>query len=136
VLDPSGGCLGGLLPICRVLGGVQLGNPRAALSWIARDDVVRLISFALANDRWFGPLNVTGPNPAAQSEFAAEIALALRRRVALHAPSWLLRAALGEFSRALLDDQRVLPAKAISAGFPFANPNLRDCLAALLRPSV
>lgn len=136
VLDPSGGYLGGLLPVFRLLGGVQLGNPNAAISWIAREDAARLIAFALANDRWFGPLNVTAPSPATQREFAAELALALDRRPIAQIPAWLLRTMLGEFSHALLDDQRILPAKAIAAGFPFAHPNLRDCLAAQLGPFV
>ena len=134
VLDPSGGYLGGLLPVCRLLGGVQLGNPQAALSWVAREDAVRLIAFALANDRWFGPLNVTAPAPVTQREFAAELALALSRRVIAHIPPWLIEMALGEFSRALLDDQRILPAKAATAGFPFAHPSLRDCLMAFPKP--
>ena len=134
VLDPAGGYLGGLLPIYRLLGGVQLGNPQAAISWIAREDAVRLITFALANDRWFGPLNLTAPAPATQREFASELALALNRRVIVRIPPWLLEATLGEFSRALLDDQRVLPAKATAAGFAFAHPRLRDCLTALLTP--
>ena len=128
VLDPAGGYLGGLLPIYRLLGGVQLGNPQAAISWIAREDAVRLITFALANDRWFGPLNLTAPAPATQREFAAELALALNRRVIVRIPPWLLEATLGEFSSALLDDQRIFPAKAAAAGFPFAHPSLRDCL--------
>ena len=128
VLDPAGGYLGGLLPVYRLFGGVQLGNPDAAISWIARDDAVRLLAFALANDRWFGPLNLTAPAPATQREFAAELALALHCRVIARLPPWLLETALGEFSRALLDDQRILPAKATAAGFPFAHPNLRDCL--------
>ena len=134
VLDPAGGYLGGLLPVYRLLGGVQLGNPDAAISWIAREDAVRLIVFALANDRWFGPLNVTSPAPVTQREFTAELALALHRRVIARLPPRLLETTLGEFSRALLDDQRILPAKAAAAGFPFAHPSLRACLTALLAP--
>lgn len=134
VLNCSGGYLGGLLPVYRSLGGIELGNPHAAISWIAREDTVRLIAFALANDRWFGPLNLTAPAPVTQREFAAELALALNRRVLARLPAWLLETVLGEFSRALLDDQRVLPAKATAVGFTFAHPSLRDCLAALLSP--
>jgi uncharacterized protein len=134
VLDPSGGYLGGLLPVYRLLGGVQLGNPQAAISWVAREDAVRLITFALANDRWFGPLNVTAPAPATQQEFAAELALALNRRVITRIPPRLLETTLGEFSRALLDDQRVLPAKASAAGFAFVHPRLQKCLTALFTP--
>lgn len=135
VLHPSGGYLGGLLPVFRLLGCMQVGNPDAAISWIARADAVRLIAFALANDRWYGPLHLTAPAPVTQREFTTELALALNRRVIARLPPWVLEAALGEFSRALLDDQRIVPAKAAAAGFSFKHPNLRDCLTALLKPA-
>ena len=131
VLAADGGYLGGLLPIYRALGGIALGNADAKISWIAREDAVRLIAFALAHDRWFGPLNVTAPHAATQREFSTALAAQLHRRVLARLPAPLLRAVLGEFSSALLDDQCVLPAKAMVAGFTFAQPTLADFLRTL-----
>ena len=46
-------------------------------------------------------------------------------------PAGLLRCGLGEFSSALLDDQRVLPQRALDADFRYTHPAWRSCLDAL-----
>jgi uncharacterized protein (TIGR01777 family) len=115
VMDPSGGFLRGLLP----LAGVVLGNPAAQIPWISRQDCIRLITFALDNERWYGPVNLTHPEPLTRRQFADTLTQTLRRPSWLRLPASLPRLMLGEFSTALLDDQRVVPGKAISAGFRF-----------------
>ena len=128
VMDRAGGYLGGLLPIHRALGGFVIGNADAAVPWISRTDCIRLISFALANERWYGPLNISHP------ELLTHRRLAVTLAGSLHRPCWgrvsgrLLRLLLGEFASALLDDQRVVPAKALAAGFTFAHPTWDDLL--------
>jgi NAD dependent epimerase/dehydratase family enzyme len=127
-MDRAGGYLGGLLPMHRALGSFGMGNADAAIPWISRADCVRLIAFALANERWYGPLNITNPEPLTQRRFALTIAKRVRRPCWGNLPARLLRVMLGEFASALLDDQRVIPAKAVAAGFTFAHPTWNDLL--------
>jgi NAD dependent epimerase/dehydratase family enzyme len=44
----------------------------------------------------------------------------------------MLRLALGEMSSMLLTGQRVVPARALAAGFVFAHPTLGEALQSLL----
>lgn len=135
VMDASGGFLGGVLPIFRSLGGVAFGAPEAAIPWISREDCLRLIVFALANERWYGPLNLTAPTPVTHREFSAGLAERLHRPFLGAVPSALLRLMLGEFSSALLHDQHVVPAKALATGFTFRHPAWRDWLDAAYPPA-
>lgn len=128
VMDRAGGYLGGLLPIHRALGGFVLGNAGAVIPWISRPDCVRLITFALANERWYGPLNLTHPETLTHWHFANTVAKSLHRPCWGRVPGRLIRPLLGEFASALLDDQRVVPAKTKTAGFTFAHPSWDDLL--------
>jgi uncharacterized protein (TIGR01777 family) len=119
VFDPEGGYLGGMLPLYRWFGGWMWGNSDAAIPWIARDDAVRLIGFALANERWYGPLNVVAPQAITHRELALALSERWGRRAAHQVPAFLTRGILGEFASALMDDQRVVPAKALAAGFAY-----------------
>lgn len=119
VFNPSGGYLGGLLPIYRQFGGLIFGKPTAAIPWIARADAIRLITFALANERWYGPLNITAPEPITHRELAAALSQRIGPGWVAKVPTMLVRGVLGEFASALIDDQHVEPAKALAAGFPF-----------------
>ncbi len=119
IFDPGGGYLGGLMPIYRHFGGWMFGEPDAAIPWISRTDAVRLIGFALANERWYGPLNVVAPQAITHRELAMRVSERLGHHGIRKVPVRLTRAVLGEFASALVDDQRVVPAKALTSGFAF-----------------
>ncbi len=124
VLHPDGGYLQAMLRVYRYLPIVSVAGPETMLSWISRQDAVRLIRFALENEQISGPLNLTAPNPVSHREFAELLAAGLGRRVWGRLPGWLLRLGSGEFADAILDSQKVLPEKALAAGFRFAEPEL------------
>ena len=128
VMHAGGGYLGGLLPIFRMLGGLAFGRSEAAIPWISREDCLRLIVFAMANERWYGPLNLIAPAPVTHREFAAGLADRMHRPFLGAVPSALVRLALGDFSSALLDDQHIVPAKALAAGFAYRHPAWHDWL--------
>ena len=128
VMGLGGGFLGGLLPIYRRGGCVVLGDPDSSLSWVSLADAVRLIGFALENDALRGPLNVVAPAPISQNTLAHSLALRVGTRVRGRITARVLRLLLGDFSAALLDDQKVVPQRALDAGFRFAHPAWRSCL--------
>lgn len=128
MMDRAGGYLGGILPVHRALGGFVIGNADAVIPWIPRSDCIRMINFALANERWYGPVNIVHPETLTHRRFAQTIAQSLQRPCWGRVPGRLLRILLGKFASALLDDQRVLPAKATVAGFTFAHSTWDDLL--------
>jgi uncharacterized protein (TIGR01777 family) len=133
VLAADGGMLARLLtPFELGLGG-RLGKGRHWMSWIHRDDLVRLIVHALATPSLFGPVNGTAPVPVRNKEFTTALARALSRFAFLPVPAAPLRLALGDFAEELLlGGQRVIPQAALRSGFAFAYSTIDDALHAIV----
>jgi len=134
VLGRDGGLLVELLRLHRLRLSFVLGNPAAVVPWVALDDAVGFIGRALADDRFSGPMNVVAPVTTTQERFTAAIAEAVGSRVLGTLPAWLLRAAVGELSSAILDDAHVVPRAALAAGFEFAETDLDALLRRMLKP--
>lgn len=132
VLGRDGGALPSLALPVRLGVGAILGTGRQWMSWIHLEDLVRLIEFAIDKPALRGPVNAVSPNPVTHREFQQTLARSLRRPIWLRIPAFAPRAALGEMSQLLLEGQRVLPARAATAGFKFRYPNLRAALDELL----
>ncbi|WP_407154919.1 TIGR01777 family oxidoreductase [Bradyrhizobium sp. STM 3557] len=133
VIGRDGGFLSRLLtPFEFGLGG-PLGSGAQWMSWIERDDLVRLIAHVIAKDDLTGPINATAPLPVRNVTFTAELARCLHRPALLRVPAALLRRVGGDFANELLlGGQRVLPNKALSNGFVFRYQSLRSALEAIL----
>ncbi|MFI5385254.1 MAG: TIGR01777 family oxidoreductase [Fimbriimonadales bacterium] len=119
VLDPGGGYLAEVLPMARRFPIVILGPRQAYFPWIALSDWVCLVIFAMENEAVSGPLNLVSPNPALQEDFTRSISLRLGKRVWGCVPRWALQLAAGEFGSSMAFSQRVLPEKALKAGYVF-----------------
>jgi hypothetical protein len=133
VLGRDGGLLAGLLTPFEFGLGARLGDGRQWMSWIAQDDLVRLIVYALENEQLAGAVNATTPNPVRNADFTRALGRALRRPALFALPASLLRLVAGDLAReVLLAGQRVLPAKAEAAGFIFRQPTLEGALSEAL----
>ena len=135
VLAAGGGLLGRMiLPFKLGLGG-PFGRGRHWMSWIHRDDLVRLICHCIANPALSGAVNGTAPEPVRNRDFVAALGKALHRPAILPVPALPLQWALGDFAKELLlSGQRVLPRAAQASGFAFRYPQLSDALKAILKP--
>ena len=133
VVGRDGGFLSRLLtPFEFGLGG-PLGSGAQWMSWIERDDLVRLIAHVIVKDDLSGPINATAPLPVRNLTFTAELARCLHRPALFRIPASLLRRVGGDFAdELLLGGQRVLPNKALSNGFVFRYQSLRSALEAIL----
>jgi len=127
---------GGALPIMarpfRFGLGAQLGNGRQWMSWIHLEDWARLALFAVENLDLRGPVNAAAPWPVRNADYTRLLARTLRRPVFLRVPAFVLRAALGDFSREVLESKRVLPGMACDHGFGFQFPEIDQALKDLL----
>jgi uncharacterized protein len=133
VLGTDGGFITRMLtPFEFGLGG-PLGSGRQWMSWIERDDLVRLIAYVMAKTDLSGPINATAPIPVTNMKFTEELARRLHRPAVLRVPSGLLRRIGGDFANELLlGGQRVLPNRALSSGFVFRHQTLRSAFEAIL----
>jgi uncharacterized protein (TIGR01777 family) len=133
VLGTQGGLLRRLLlPFELGLGGT-IGAGTQWMSWIARDDLVRLIAHAIATPALLGPVNATAPEPVRNAAFTQALGAALNRPAWVRLSGAMLHHLAGDFAdELLLGGQRVLPAKAQASGFEFRHPTLASALAEIL----
>jgi len=131
VLGKNGGALQKMLPPFRAFVGGKIGSGRQWMSWIHLDDLVGVIRHAIEHPL-NGVVNGTAPNPATNSQFTGELAVALRRPALFPVPAFALKAMFGEMSEMLLSSQRVLPKAAESSGYRFQFPQLGEALRDLL----
>lgn len=133
VLGHSGGALGKMLPLFRLGLGGRLGDGQQWMSWIRRNDLVRMIVWLLKTPTARGVYNGTAPEPVRNAEFTAILAAALRRPAPLPVPAALLRISMGEMAELLLQGHPVLPKRALAEGFQFHAPQLTVAFDELLR---
>ncbi|MEX2307697.1 MAG: TIGR01777 family oxidoreductase [Pirellulales bacterium] len=129
VLSSKGGALAQMLTPFRLgLGGV-IGSGRQYISWIALDDLVRVVQFTLHAAALCGPVNAVAPAPATNREFTKTLGHVLRRPTVLPMPAAAARLAFGEMADAmLLGGARVEPRALSAAGFEFKFPQLEPAL--------
>ncbi|TMM39568.1 MAG: TIGR01777 family protein [Actinobacteria bacterium] len=128
VLGPGGGLLKPLLPLYRFGLGGPLGNGRQWMPWISLADEVAAIEFLLTADAVTGAVNLTGPAPVTNREFARTLGRVLHRPAVLPVPAFALRIAVGEFGAEAVRSQRVLPAVLAGAGYRFQHADLESAL--------
>jgi uncharacterized protein len=133
VLGTEGGMLTRMLtPFEFGLGG-PFGNGQQWMSWIERDDIVRLIAHAILKPELTGPLNATAPEPVTNAEFVRTLGRTLHRPALMSVPTALLSRVGGDLARELLlGGQKVLPKAALESGFVFEYPALADALDVIL----
>jgi uncharacterized protein len=133
VLGLDGGMLNQILiPYEFGLGG-PMGSGRQWISWIERDDLVRLIAHIVATPSLTGAVNATAPTPVTNADFARALGRALRRPALLRVPAAILHRLVGAFAdELLLGGQRVLPDKAQASGFVFRHETVDRALDAML----
>jgi uncharacterized protein len=120
VLSAAGGALPQLArPFWFFVGG-PIGSGLQYLPWIHLADWVAMAEWAIANTAVSGPINATAPNPVRNRELAQALASTIGRPSFVRAPATAVRLALGEMAdAAILNGQRVVPAKALALGFTF-----------------
>ncbi|MDR8727203.1 Epimerase family protein [Burkholderia pseudomultivorans] len=127
VFGPGGALRPMLLPHYVGFGG-RLGDGAQVMSWIHRDDVLRIVARAMSDPRMQGVYNAVAPAALSQREFVQVVAKVLRRPAWLHLPAAPLRCAMGEMAELLLDGQRVTPARLQQYGFVFRFPTAEHAL--------
>ena len=136
VLSAAGGALGKMLTPFKMGVGGRIGTGSQFMSWVALDDAVAAIQFALNDDSLAGPVNVVAPQAVTNGEFTRTLGRVLGRPTIFPMPAFAARAAFGEMADALLlSSARVRPARLESAGFAFQFPELEGALREIVKKS-
>jgi uncharacterized protein len=133
VLDKRGGLLKQLLlPFRLGLGGPIAGGDQY-LPWIQIDDEVRILLWALDDERVSGTLNAAAPGTVTNKEFSKALGRVLGRPAVIPVPKLGLAAVFGgELADTIAGGQRVVPRRAEDLGFEFRYPTLEPALRATL----
>jgi uncharacterized protein (TIGR01777 family) len=133
VLDRSGGALAKMLPPFKAGIGGPVAGGRQYVPWIHLDDVVGIYLAALdGGSEWTGAFNVCAPEAVTNAEFSSALGRALHRPALIPVPGFALRALYGEMAAVVTGGQRMVPARALAAGYRFRHPELEPALAAAL----
>jgi uncharacterized protein len=132
VLSKKGGALPKMALPFRMMAGGPLGNGRQWVPWIHIADEVGAIRFLLEHEDARGAFNLSAPNPLRNRDFSRALGKALHRPALAPAPSFALRAVLGEMADMLLEGQRAVPQRLLEAGYVFRYPEALPALRGLL----
>ncbi len=134
ILTRHGGLLKQLLtPFKLGLGGPLAGGEQY-MSWIAFEDEVALVLWALDNEEVRGILNATAPNPVTNKVFSKALADAINRPAVVPAPKLAVAALKGrELAEMATGSARVVPRRATDLGFEFRHPEIGDGIRAALK---
>jgi uncharacterized protein (TIGR01777 family) len=134
VLSREGGALQKLITPFKFYVGGPLGSGKQVMSWIHLSDWVSLVSWLAEHPSATGAYNCTAPNPVTNAELSKALGDALGRPSWLRVPGFVLKILLGEMaSVALLAGQRVIPKRALDAGFSFEYPDITSAMRAAVR---
>ncbi|MBB6444814.1 TIGR01777 family oxidoreductase [Bacillus benzoevorans] len=132
VLGKEGGALPLMALPYKLFAGGTVGSGKQWVSWVHAKDVARSICFALDHGSLHGPVNVTAPNPVNMKDFGETIGSVLHRPHWLPVPAFMMKLALGQKSKLVLEGQYVLPEQLLENGFKFSYPALETALKDLL----
>jgi uncharacterized protein (TIGR01777 family) len=134
ILAKKGGALPTMMVPFKIGAGGKLGTGTQWMSWVALEDVVRIIRFAIENEAVQGPVNVVAPQPVTNAEFTQVLASTMNRPAFFTAPTFALRAVLGEMAdEMLLSSQRAIPEAVQAQGYQFEHSDLKSTLATILQ---
>jgi hypothetical protein len=131
-LAADGGLLKPMLLQFRLFAGGRMGSGRQYIPWISIADWVSAVEFLLRRIDIAGSVNVCGPSPVHNSDFASALGRVLHRPSIWPIPTPALRVALGELGAESTKSQRALPGVLNEAGYEFQHRDLESALRAAL----
>lgn len=117
------------------LGG-RAGSGRQWVSWVALEDVVNVMVRALDDPTMEGTYHVTAPDPVTNATMMATYRRALRRKLGLPSPSFVVRLGaplLGSSASLALTGRRAVPERLLAEGYRFGQADFEATVRAALR---
>ena len=129
VLSNRGGALTKMLPVfCCGLGG-HLGSGNQKMSWIAIDEIPRIIDYIIDHEQISGPVNFVSPNPVTNKQFTKTLGKVIYRPTILPVPAFMINFLFGQMGKELLlDGAHVVPQVLLNAGYQYQYADLENAL--------
>ena len=126
VLSKEGGAIPEFIKPLRFGFATVLGNGKQVMSWIHIDDVVRLYTYAIENEKLHGVYNAVAPHPVTNKKFVLQLARSFRGKyfIPIYIPSFFLKAIFGEKTIEVLKTCSVSCNKIKATGFTFLFPSI------------
>lgn len=133
VLGRNDGFLKKLIPVFKYRLGAVLGSGKQYMPWIHVDDLCAIYLQAIVNENMNGPYNAAINDNTNNTIFSKTLARVIGYSIWLpNVPAFVLRLAMGEMSKIVLNGRRVSSEKLEKVGFQFRFTNLeqalKDCL--------
>ncbi|MFV8327146.1 TIGR01777 family oxidoreductase [Flavobacterium sp. ZS1P14] len=129
VLGKNDGFLKKLIPVFKYRLGSVLGSGKQYMPWIHIDDLCRVYLEAVVNEEMNGPYNAAVNDNSTNAVFSKTLARLLGYSIWLpHVPAFVLKLAMGEMSKIVLNGRRVSSEKLEKRGFQFKYKNLEEAL--------
>lgn len=116
-----------LLPLFRLGLGGRFGSGRQYFSWITLADWISAAQFVCEHPI-SGPVNLVGPTPATNAQFAHAFGRALGRPAVFTVPALALKVAVGEAAGELLRGAKVIPKVLNDNSFRFRHTTIDDAM--------
>lgn len=134
VLSKKGGALARMLPIFRMGLGGAVGNGNQMISWIALDEIPKIIQFLIDHPEISGPVNIVSPEAISNKNFSKTLATVLRRPCIFPVPALVINLFLGQMGKELLlASTNILPLKLLDTKYPFQFEHLEEALKFILK---
>jgi len=129
ILSKEDGALAAMEKPIKYFVGAPLGNGKQWMPWIHLDDIVKIFTAAVENEKMAGPYNAAAPYPVTNKLLTAIIAKKLNRPVwPINVPKFALKSLLGEMSILPLMSNNTLSQKLLDTGYQFEYVNLEQAL--------
>lgn len=129
ILSKEDGALAAMEKPIKYFVGAPLGTGKQWMPWIHLNDIVKIFTAAVENEKMVGPYNAAAPYPVTNKLLTATIAKKLNRPVwPINVPKLALKALLGEMSILPLMSNNTLSQKLLDTGYQFEYVNLDEAL--------
>ena len=128
VLGKNGGIIKKISPIFKLGLGGRLGSGKQGFSWVHIGDLCNMVDFLIENKNLSGIFNAVSPNPLTNEEFTETMAKVLKRPAIFPVPAFALKLLFKEGAILLLEGQKAVPERFLSAGFDFSYPEIHSAL--------
>jgi uncharacterized protein (TIGR01777 family) len=130
VLGDNGGALTKMIPPFKMGLGGRIGSGKQWMPWIHVNDLIGIIKLCLKDTAISGAINGTAPNPVTNQVFSKALGDQLHRPAIMPMPSLAVKLLFGEMgTELLLSGKKVVPSKALNAGYQFKFSHLPEALA-------
>lgn len=107
-------------------------HPDAGLPVIDHEDAASMLTWLALSRPLPGPIHAVAPGPLRTADLKKMLAETSTRRPLAALPALMLRPALGHVADALTNRRRIVPRRALDAGFLFSRPDPLESLRAVL----